>query len=90
MTIDSAPITTAATAPSPSLAPAAPLKAPQVDVRGPRFNAWITSFVLAAGLLLSSGWILLFQTAVFAVGAFVGLRHSPYSNRAQPDRKSVV
>ncbi|MDQ3735377.1 MAG: DUF4395 domain-containing protein [Actinomycetota bacterium] len=52
---------------------------PQIDVRGPRFNAWITSLVLAVGLLLSSGWILLFQTAVFAIGAFVGLRHSPYS-----------
>ena len=51
----------------------------QVDVRGPRFNAWITSFVLAVGLLLSSGWIVLFQTAVFALGAFLGLRHSPYS-----------
>ncbi|MBA3338281.1 MAG: DUF4395 domain-containing protein [Geodermatophilaceae bacterium] len=51
--------------------------APQVDVRGPRFNAWITSVVLAAGLLLSSGWILLFQTAVFAIAAF-GLRYSPY------------
>jgi len=34
--------------------------------------------VLAAGLLLSSGAILLFQTAVFAIGAFVGLAYSPY------------
>lgn len=50
----------------------------QVDVRGPRFSAWITSAVLAAGLLLSSGWILLFQAAVFALSAFVGLRFSPY------------
>ncbi len=51
----------------------------QIDVRAPRFNAWITSFVLAVGLLLSSGWILLFQTIVFAIGAFVGLKYSPYS-----------
>ncbi|MGI8624980.1 MAG: DUF4395 domain-containing protein [Geodermatophilaceae bacterium] len=51
---------------------------PEVDVRAPRFIAWITSFVLAAGLLLSSGWILLFQTAVFALSAFAGLRYSPY------------
>jgi hypothetical protein len=29
-------------------------------------------------LLLSSGQILLFQTAVFAIGAFVGLAYSPY------------
>ncbi|MDQ4039875.1 MAG: DUF4395 domain-containing protein [Actinomycetota bacterium] len=53
--------------------------APEVDVRAPRFLAWITSFVLAAGLLLSSGWILLFQTAVFALGAFAGVRYSPYN-----------
>jgi len=51
---------------------------PQVDVRAPRFIAWITSVVLAAGLLLSSGWILLLQTVVFAISAFVGLRYSPY------------
>ncbi|MDQ3611827.1 MAG: DUF4395 domain-containing protein [Actinomycetota bacterium] len=50
----------------------------QVDVRGPRFSAWVTSVVLATGLLLSSGAILLFQTAVFAIGAFVGLAFSPY------------
>jgi len=50
----------------------------QVDVRAPRFIAYLTSFVLAAGLLLSSGWILLFQAAVFAISAFVGLRFSPY------------
>jgi len=50
----------------------------QIDVRGPRFSAWVTSVVLAAGLLLSSGAILLFQTAVFAIGAFVGLAYSPY------------
>jgi len=50
----------------------------QIDVRGPRFSAWVTSVVLAAGLLLSSGALLLFQTAVFAIGAFVGLAYSPY------------
>lgn len=49
-----------------------------VDVRGPRFTAWVTSFVLALGLLLSSGWVLLFQTVVFAIGAFIGLAYSPY------------
>jgi len=52
---------------------------PQIDVRAPRFNAWNTSLVLAVGLLLSSGWILLFQTVVFAIGALLGLRYSPYS-----------
>lgn len=49
-----------------------------IDVRGPRFSAYVTSVVLAAGLLLSSGWILLIQTAVFAVGAFGGMAYSPY------------
>lgn len=51
----------------------------QIDVRAPRFSAWITSVVLAVGLLFSSGWILLFQAIVFAFGAFVGLKYSPYS-----------
>jgi hypothetical protein len=30
-------------------------------------------------LLTSSGWLLLAQTIVFAIGAFVGLRYAPYS-----------
>ena len=72
MTID---ITTRTSAPDT----ASGSRAGQVDVRAPRFNAWITSLVLAVGLLLSSGWILLFQTIVFAIGAFVGLKYSPYS-----------
>lgn len=72
MTIDSS----IRTIPHPDIQQAAP---GQVDVRGPRFNAYLTSFVLATGLLFSSGWILLFQTVVFAIGAFVALAHSPYS-----------
>ena len=52
---------------------------PPVDPRGPRFMAWVTSAVLAVTLLTSSGWLLLAQTVVFAIGAFVGLRYSPYS-----------
>jgi hypothetical protein len=55
-----------------------PLNTPHVDVRGPRFAAWITSAVLAGGLLLSSGWILLLQTAVFALGALAGPAYSLY------------
>lgn len=55
-----------------------PADTPQVDVRGPRFIASLTSLALATGLLLSSGWILLFQTAVFALGAYAGLAYSPY------------
>ncbi|MDQ3476315.1 MAG: DUF4395 domain-containing protein [Actinomycetota bacterium] len=55
-----------------------PLSTPHVDVRGPRFAAWISSAVLAGGLLMSSGWILLLQTVVFGLGAFAGLAYSPY------------
>ncbi|EIF01006.1 DUF4395 domain-containing protein [Saccharomonospora glauca] len=50
-----------------------------VDPRGPRFAAAITTVVLA--IVLVSGWwpLLAFQTVVFALGAFGGLRMAPYS-----------
>jgi hypothetical protein len=50
----------------------------QVDVRGPRFGAWVTTVVLA--VVLITGWwpLLAVQAAVFAVGAFAGLRWAPY------------
>lgn len=50
----------------------------QVDVRGPRFGAWVTTVVLAVVLLTGSGWLLAAQAVVFAVGAFAGLRYAPY------------
>jgi hypothetical protein len=49
-----------------------------VDVRGPRFGAWITTVVLAVALLTGSGWLVAAQAVVFAVGAFGGLRYAPY------------
>jgi hypothetical protein len=49
-----------------------------LDVRGPRFAAWVTSAVLAVALLLGSGVLVAVQAAVFAVGAFAGLRYAPY------------
>lgn len=52
---------------------------PQVDPRGVRFAAAVTSVVLAVVLLTSSGWLLAAQAVVFAVGAFAGLRYAPYS-----------
>ncbi len=52
---------------------------PPVDPRGPRFAAWVTSAVLATVLLTSSSWLLLAQAVVFALGAFAGLRYSPYT-----------
>ena len=50
----------------------------QVDVRGPRFGAWVTTAVLAVALLTGSGWLVAAQAVVFAVGALAGLRVSPY------------
>jgi hypothetical protein len=50
----------------------------QVDVRGPRFAAWVTAVVLAVALGLDSGTLVAVQAAVFAVAAFAGLRYAPY------------
>jgi len=49
-----------------------------VDPRGLRLAAWVTTAVLAV-VLLTGSWVLLaVQTAIFAVGAFAGLRWAPY------------
>jgi hypothetical protein len=56
----------------------------EVDVRGPRFAAWLTSAVLVVTLVVSAfsapvaAAILFLQAAVFAIGALHGPRHSPY------------
>jgi hypothetical protein len=50
----------------------------QIDVRGPRFVAWVTSVVLAVALLTGSGVLVAVQAAVFAVGGLAGLRYAPY------------
>ncbi|GAA3008674.1 DUF4395 domain-containing protein [Actinokineospora diospyrosa] len=51
----------------------------QVDPRGPRFAAGVTSAVLVA--VLVTGWwpLLAAQAVVFALGGFAGLRYSPYA-----------
>jgi hypothetical protein len=55
-----------------------------VDVRGPRFVAWVTTAVLIATLLLASvtataaAVVLGLQTVVFALGAWRGPRRHPY------------
>ncbi|WP_020664025.1 DUF4395 domain-containing protein [Amycolatopsis benzoatilytica] len=52
---------------------------PAVDPRGPRFAAIVTTVVLAV-VLVTQWWPLLAaQTVVFAIGAFIGLKPSPYS-----------
>src|SRR3954451_12463654 len=62
-------------------AAAAEAAVPQVDVRGPRFGAWITTVVLAVALLTGSGWLVAAQAVVFSVGAFAGLRYASYGVR---------
>lgn len=49
-----------------------------IDARGPRFAASLTTVVLAVTLITGSGWLLLAQAAVFAAGAFGGVQNSPY------------
>lgn len=55
-----------------------------VDVRGPRFAAWITTAVLIAVLVIfefspiGAAAVLAAQAVVFAVGALAGPRRHPY------------
>jgi hypothetical protein len=54
----------------------------QIDARGPRFGAAITTLVLAVTLLTIdsrlSFVLLAWQTVVFALGSLVGLQAQPY------------
>jgi hypothetical protein len=56
----------------------------QVDVRGPRFAAWVTTVVIVATLVVSAfsetgaAVVLGLQAVVFAVGAWRGPRQHPY------------
>jgi uncharacterized protein DUF4395 len=50
----------------------------QIDPRGPRFGALITTGVFVAVLVTGSAWLLAAQAVVFAVGTFFGLRYAPY------------
>ena|SRR5271166_297526 len=50
----------------------------EIDPRGPRFGALITTVVLVIVLVTSSAWLLAAQALVFAIGAFFGLRRAPY------------
>ena len=49
-----------------------------IDARGPRFGAVVTTVVLALALVTTSMWLLLAQALVFAVGAIAGMRYAPY------------
>jgi hypothetical protein len=56
----------------------------RVDVRGPRFTAWVTTAVLVLALVVSAAHplvaagILGVQAAIFAIGAIGGPRRHPY------------
>jgi len=56
----------------------------QVDVRGPRFVAWVTTVVLVVTLFVSAvnadaaAALLGAQAVVFAIGAVLGPRRQPY------------
>jgi hypothetical protein len=50
----------------------------EIDPRGPRFGALITTVVLAVVLVTGSVWLLAAQAVVFAAGALFGLRYAPY------------
>jgi hypothetical protein len=50
-----------------------------IDPRGPRFGAVITTAVLIVVLITGSAWLLAAQAVVFAIGAIFGLRNAPYS-----------
>ncbi|GHH08917.1 DUF4395 domain-containing protein [Streptomyces lanatus] len=49
-----------------------------IDVRGPRFGAALTTVVLAVVLVTGSAWLLAWQTLAFALGAAGGVGRSPY------------
>jgi hypothetical protein len=50
----------------------------EIDPRGPRFGALITMVMFAVVLITSNVWVLAVQAVVFAAGALLGLRYSPY------------
>ncbi|MEV1068286.1 DUF4395 domain-containing protein [Streptomyces sp. NPDC050263] len=49
-----------------------------IDVRGPRFGAAVTTVVLAVVLITGSAWLSAWQTLAFALGAAGGVGRSPY------------
>jgi hypothetical protein len=50
----------------------------EIDPRGPRFGALLTTVVFIVVLITSSTWLLAAQALVFAVGAVFGMRNAPY------------
>ena len=55
--------------------------ASQIDPRGPRFGATVTSVVLTLALVAGPKWglaLLVLQAFAFGLGALLGLRYQPY------------
>lgn len=50
-----------------------------IDARGPRFSALLTTIVLGTALATHNAWLIIFQSLVFAIGAFKGPQHTPYA-----------
>jgi hypothetical protein len=50
-----------------------------IDARGPRFSAAITTVVLAVALITSNVWVIAFQAVVFAIGVLRGPQFTPYA-----------
>ena len=53
--------------------------APNIDARGPRFGAVITTAVLATALVTNNLWVIVAQGVVFAIGAIKGPQFTPYA-----------
>jgi hypothetical protein len=51
----------------------------EIDSRGPRFSATLTTIVLAIALVTGSVWVVLAQAIVFAIGATKGPQFTPYA-----------
>ena len=51
----------------------------EIDARGPRFSAALTTVVLAIALVTGSVWVIASQAIVFAIGATKGPQFTPYA-----------
>ena len=51
----------------------------EIDARGPRFSAALTTVVFALALVTGWVWLATFQAAVFAIGAIKGPQFTPYA-----------
>jgi len=51
----------------------------EIDARGPRFSAALTTVVLASALVTGWVWLATFQAVVFAIGAIKGPQFTPYA-----------